>query len=94
MVRFIQASQCHRYIVSSRIYKRNGVPRSICVCVDPAPQPDRIALDVPSGTRIVISEVVVVEASLGLIILAREPQIVGYLRPTFSEMENVFRSIT
>jgi len=40
------------------------------VRVDPTSQPDWIRLNVPPGLRIVVSEVVVEEPSLGIAILA------------------------
>ena len=53
------------------------IPSDIRISVDPSPQPDRIALDVLARERVIVSEIVVVEPRLRLVVLAWKAQVVG-----------------
>ena len=54
---------------------RNRIPADIAIGINPALQPNRIRLNVPSGLRIVIPEVVVMKRRFFVVILAREAQV-------------------
>lgn len=53
-----------------------GVTGHVGICVEPAVQPDRIALHIAPDGRVIVSEVVVADSRLGAEVLPREAQVV------------------
>ena len=58
----------------------NRVVSNIRVRINPTLQTDRITFDVPPRARVIVSEVVVIEPRLLIIVLPRKSKVVGYLR--------------
>jgi len=66
---------------SSGINQTQWIPCCICVWVGSSCQPNRIRLRVPANGRIVIPIDVVVQPTLGIKVLPREPEVEGGLLP-------------
>src|SRR5215467_10323888 len=74
--RIAQTTATHFDFQTQRIYERNRVAAHVGICIDPAPQPDRIAFEVPSDLRIVIAMVVVERVTSTEDDLTRQPPVV------------------
>jgi len=57
------------------IYKIYRIILDIRDWINPTPQPNRIRFQIPPHRRIIVPEVVVVVSGLGIIVLARKPQV-------------------
>jgi hypothetical protein len=62
-------------IKTTWIVVRKGIVPNVCIGVDASSQAYRVALDVFSRGRVIISVVVLVQAALGLIVLSREAKV-------------------
>jgi hypothetical protein len=75
VIQQVSPTQNHRN-GSQRVNSRKRISPDIAISIDACAQPNRITLDVSSRDRIVIAEVVVTQACLGIVVLPRKAQIV------------------